>query len=128
MKSLSFYSALTAMLLLPGCHNIGTPEASPAVLSTHSMATKQELQQAIQQMIGGEPVKLADSVFTDSDRLYIERAIFRDQRGLPIMGRHNDAAILFLLRKKQNQCILKHELSGQEVVLKTTECSAITEK
>ncbi|WP_152663136.1 hypothetical protein [Arsukibacterium ikkense] len=97
-------------------------EPQPARLTNMSPAVKAELQQAIVELIGGEPVKLADNAFVASHQLFIEQAILRDPQGRPIMGRHQQPAILLELQQDDKQCLLSHPASGRSVLLSLSSC------
>jgi hypothetical protein len=90
-----------------------------------SPAVKAELQQAIIELIGGQPVKLADTVFSNSHQLFIEQAILRDPQGRPIMGRHSQPAILLQLKQADQQCLLSHPASGRTVKLSSSNCQVL---
>jgi len=108
--------------LLAGCQQTAA-EPVAARLINPSAATLQELQQDIQQLIGGEPVKLADNVFTESSKLYIEQQVLLDDRGLPLMGRHQQPVKIFSLLTDGSQCLLRHDASEQVVILQQVQCT-----
>ena len=121
-------SLLTGVSVLASC-KMTQAEPQPARLTNMNPAVKAELQQAIVELIGGQPVKLADNAFTNSHQLFIEQAILRDPQGRPIMGRHQQPAILLELQRANDQCLLSHPASGRSVVLSMSNCqrSADTE-
>lgn len=114
-------SLLAGAAALGGCSMIQA-EPQPAWLTNMSPTVKAELQQAIVELIGGEPVKLADNAFVTSHQLFIEQAILRDPQGRPIMGRHNQPAILLELQQVDKQCLLSHPASGRTVQLINSNC------
>ncbi|SNY49641.1 hypothetical protein SAMN06297280_1488 [Arsukibacterium tuosuense] len=114
-------SLLAGAYLLTGC-KMTQAEPQPARLTNMSPTIKAELQQAIIELIGGEPLKLADNAFVNSHQLFIEQAILRDPQGRPIMGRHNQPAILLELQQADNQCLLSHPASGRTVQLSNSSC------
>lgn len=114
-------SLLAGVILLGGC-SMTQAEPQPAVLTNMSPAVKTELQQAIVELIGGEPIKLADNAFVNSHQLFVEQAILRDAQGRPIMGRHNQPAILLELVETNAQCLLSHPASGRTVQLSLSSC------
>lgn len=114
-------SLLAGACLLTGC-TMTQAKPQPARLTNMSPTIKAELQQAIVELIGGEPVKLADNAFANSHQLFIEQAILRDRQGRPIMGRHNQPAILLELQQADNQCLLSHPASGRTVLLSKSSC------
>tara|TARA_R110002126_G_scaffold54341_5_gene147149 strand:+ start:643 stop:1068 length:426 start_codon:yes stop_codon:yes gene_type:complete len=124
-RLLAGVTLLAGVNLLVGCQGINAapqPEPQPAQLTNMSPAVKTELQRAIIELIGGEPVKLADSVFSGSNQLFIEQAILRDPQGRPIMGRHSQPAILLELQWADNQCLLSHPASKRSVLLSVSRC------
>lgn len=108
--------------LITGCQQT-VAEPVAAKLTNPSAATLQELQQHIQQLIGGEPVKLADNVFTESSKLYIEQQVLLDDRGLPLMGRHQQPVKIFSLLTDGSLCLLRHDASEQVVILQQVQCT-----
>ncbi|WP_019676332.1 hypothetical protein [Arsukibacterium perlucidum] len=119
--SLLSVSLLAGISVLAGC-SMTQAEPQPARLTNMSPAVKAELQQAIIELIGGEPVKLADNAFVSSHQLLLEQAILRDPQGRPIMGRHQQPAILLELQQVDEQCLLSHPASGRSVQLSTGRC------
>ncbi len=114
-------SLLAGAILLGGCQ-MTQAEPQPARLTNLSPEVIVELQQAIVELIGGEPVTLADTVFSSSHQLFIEQAILRDPQGRPIMGRHQQPAILLELQQRDKQCLLSHPASGRTVLLSISRC------
>jgi hypothetical protein len=114
-------SLLAGLTMLAGCKMTETV-AQPARLTNMSPAVKTELRHAIVELIGGEPIKLADNAFVASHQLFIEQAILRDPQGRPIMGRHQQPAYLLELQQRNNQCLLSHPASGRTVLLSRSHC------
>ncbi|MDX3774607.1 hypothetical protein QE250_10825 [Chromatiaceae bacterium AAb-1] len=120
----AFCIMLPTASVLSGCqHSIAEPV--PALLTNPSAATKQELQQQIQQLTDGPQVKLADNVFTTSHKLYIEQQVLVDERGLPLMGRHQQPVKIFSLLTDGSHCLLRHDASEQLVILQQVQCTAV---
>ena len=119
--SLLTASLLAGIIALGGC-SMTQAEPQPARLTNMSPTVKAELQQAIVELIGGEPVKLADNAFVSSHQLFLEQAILLDPQGRPIMGRHQQPAILLELQQADKQCLLSHPASGRSVQLNTGSC------
>lgn len=120
-------SLLAGACLLTGC-KMTPAEPQPARLIAMSPAVKVELKKAIIELIGGKPVKLADTVFSNSNQLFIEQAILRDPQGRPIMGRHQQPAILLELQQTGQQCLLSHPASGRSVILSISRCQPAAAK
>lgn len=121
-------ASLLAASLMGGC-SLVQAEPQPAWLTNMSPAVKAELQQALVELIGGEPVKLADTAFGNTHQLFIEQAILRDPQGRPIMGRHQQPAILIELQHLANRCTLSHPASGRSVQLSISSCQpAVSEQ
>lgn len=124
MKKRTFYPLLTVcslLLAISACQQVQAV-AEPAVLTQTSPETKLEIQQHIQQAIGGPLVKLSDNVFLFESQIWVESAVLRDDKGRPLDGRHMDLANLFLLQISQGQCQLKHNKSGEIFLLKNARC------
>lgn len=114
-------SVLAGVSVLASC-KMTQAEPQPARLTNMNPTVKAELQQAIVELIGGQPVKLADNAFTNSHQLFIEQAILRDPQGRPIMGRHQQPAILLELQHADKQCLLSHPASGRSILLSKSSC------
>lgn len=107
------------------CYN-STVESQPARLINPSAAVKLEIQQHIVQLIGGAPVTLADDVFTQSNILYIEQAVLRDNKGLPIMGRHQQPVIRITLWHENGHCVLHHAPTETSRLLSLAKCQPLS--
>ncbi|ALS99234.1 hypothetical protein [Lacimicrobium alkaliphilum] len=116
---------LITTLLASGCQLTQAEEAVPAVIINPGEEVKTELQQMIQQAIGGLPVKLADDALTKRNILYIEQNMGSDAQGNPIMGRHNNKPEVFRLQIKGGQCQLIHGASGKVFTLQQASCRAL---
>lgn len=108
--------------MLAACESTANQPVT-AHLAKVTPEVKQELQQHIQQLIGGTTVKLADNVFMDSSKLYIEQAVLRDAQGRPLAGRHQQSTVTFSLWLEKGQCLLKHNASGNVLPLKQATCT-----
>jgi hypothetical protein len=116
---------LITTLLAGGCQLTQAEEAVPAVIINPGPEVKAELQQMIQQAIGGLPVKLADDVLTEQNILYIEQNMGTDAQGNPIMGRHNNKPQVFRLQVEGGQCQLVHGGSAKVFILQQASCRAL---
>jgi len=92
-----------------------------AVIVNATMASRAELQRAVSSIVGA-PVTLADDALTRASTLTIERTPMRDPSGRRIEAREIDPPHLFRLVKRGTSCVLIHERTQQEVVLRETEC------
>ncbi|MFC4653811.1 MULTISPECIES: hypothetical protein [Rheinheimera] len=117
-------SLSVAALLLSACQHQVQAEQQAAVLLETSAQVRQEIQQAIQQAIGGDPVKLADNVFLFESEIWIENAVLRDEKGRPLDGRIQNAANLFQLKLENGRCVLRHNKSNQNFELQSAHCVA----
>lgn len=117
-------SVIVAMMVAfcSGCQS-NQADPVPAHLVSPTATVRQELQQAIQQAIGGTPVTLADNVLTQTNKLYIGQQVLRDAQGHPIMGRHHQPTHVFQLWLEGNQCVLRHPASGKAFTLTNAQCA-----
>ena len=118
MKALLLAPLLT---LLAACQ-VNDALSAPALLVDPDETSRRVLQDAIMQMIGGEPVLLADDVLTTSSELFIQQAVLRDNQGRPIMGRHTQPAYRFELRIDNGDCVLVNPGLNKRVELTGVEC------
>jgi len=118
------YALLGSLLLIISACQQAQAVAEPAVLTETSAEVKLELQQHIQQAIGGPLVKLADNAYLFESQIWVESVVLKDDKGRPLDGRHMDLANLFVLQIEQGQCQLKHNKSGQIFALVKAKCMA----
>lgn len=83
------------------------------------------LEKAIGEWFGGMDITLADTAFTASSTLSIERKGAMDKRGLPIDGRHSNPAFVFTLLKRGDECFIRNEQNNEEVLLDEVDCVAV---
>ncbi len=119
-----------ALLAIPfvvasGCAATSAQPAQPAQLVSLSQAQKGQLESLISRWFGGTRVTLANTAFTQSSTLTIERRSHTDNRGLPIEGRHDNPAFAFTLLKQGEACLLRNDNLGEQVELSDVECVVV---
>jgi hypothetical protein len=82
-----------------------------------------ELQSAVSDALGGQPVTIADDALTRSSFLTLEHATPDDARGRALTGRDVGRPEQFRLLKVGARCILVHETDGARTVLSRTICA-----
>lgn len=98
---------------------------SPAVLTQYSPEALAELTAIVSAALDNKQVTLAQSTFTTSSMLVIERKPLRDSSGQPIMGRSYEIPEKFDLVLSQGACYLLHEKSNRRWLLSKAECKAL---
>ncbi|WP_334062403.1 hypothetical protein [Alteromonas genovensis] len=109
-----------------------SPEMALLATSTQTVATSVAeldsvavIEKAIGQWFGGTDVTLADTAFTASSTLSIERKATVDKRGLPLDGRHSNSAFVFTLLKRGDECFIRNEQNNEEMLLDGVDCVAV---
>lgn len=100
----------------------------PATLDMSADDNKQTLESAASKLLFGRDVSLLASAFSVSNTVSIERKEANDSRGLPMDGRQINAAkpIVLSLWVQEQQCWLKREDTGEQVLLDGLRCSPKT--
>ena len=101
---------------------LATSSQSVATSGADSMAV---IETAIGQWFGGMDITLADTAFTASSTLSIERKGAMDKRSLPIDGRHSNPAFVFTLLKRGDECFIRNEQNNEEMLLDGVDCVAV---
>lgn len=119
MKAITILT-LGSMLILTGCQSGSAAE--PAVLVAGGAEVRQQLNDFITGIVGGNTVTLADDVLMHSAELFIEQRMPMDSQGRPLDGRHSLPSYRFVLVKVGDGCILQHPGSGKSVRLNGARC------
>lgn len=109
--------------MISGCA-LGTEKTVevPAVISAPTDAARAELYAAVIESLG-MPITLADDALTHESTLSIERTPIRDSSGRRIEVRERTKPELFRLVKRGEDCVLIHERTQTETVLRAARCS-----
>lgn len=118
MKLILWGAAIT--LALFGCTISTETQKVPAVISLTE--SHDEIQQLIIQLSGNQQVLLADSAFTKHSDLTVERKLHTTVNGQLLNGRVTEKPILFHLFIEDEQCFIENTGSGEQALLKVTEC------
>lgn len=117
-------SIASCSIALAGCAVGGEPANDvPAVLEQPTNATREELHKAVASIVG-TTVTLAPDALTRDTTLSIERTPLRDASGRRIEVRERTGPELFRLFKRGDQCVLIHERTKTETILKSSRCVA----
>lgn len=119
-KSLSVLGMLT---LLGGCMSTDADSMQAALLKEPSIETRKLIQQALAELLNGQQVTLADTVFSKESTIILEHKSKNDSQGRPLDGRQplTPADSVSLLKNDQG-CYLRLEQSTQLVALPGVEC------
>lgn len=100
-------------------------DATPALLDS-TTRVKPQLEKAASQLLFGRKIRLSSSAFTTSHTLLVEQKQHKDKHGLPIDGRQMETkAILLSLWTDGQQCWLKRQDTGKQVLLESLRCKAV---
>lgn len=107
-------SLISTLLLVTGCQQ-AKAQLVPAVVTSITPASKAQLQQAIKSLLYRD-ITIADNAFSQTSDILIERAVIKDERGLPIMGRNLGQALKLSLMTDGKNCFLQSSETGTEKV------------
>ncbi|WP_374358421.1 hypothetical protein [Chitinimonas sp.] len=118
---------LLATMALAACAGVAlaAAQALPARLVQPNELVRQQLQRAVQQLLGGAPIRLADDVLTRSDHLLIEASALHPANGLPLDGRARGLPQSLHLQLQGGACLLRHDGNGASVVLPDARCEPL---
>ena len=116
--------ALT-LAALSACRASPATPGTPAIITHPTAASREDLEHAVSQALGGAPVRLADDALTRNSLLMIARAQARDARGLPLNGRELGRPQHFRLLRRGSHCALLHIETGTSRVLAHTTCRVL---
>ena len=117
------HALLMSSIALAGCAIGGENVDTAALIVQPTDASRAELQQAIKSILGAD-VTLASDALTRESTLSIERARQLDSQGRRIEAR-GETPELFRLIKRSERCVLVHEGTRKETVLRASSCKAI---
>lgn len=89
----------------------------PAVITSPTPESREELTRVVGEALGGVPVTLADDALTRESVVVIERREPRDARGRPLSGRSLETPERFRLVLVGEQCVLVREATGERFPL-----------
>jgi hypothetical protein len=117
--------AITVCSLATGGCALGGDKVSdvPAVIERPTDASRAELLNIVNTAVGTQ-VTLAPDALTRESTLSIERTPIRDSSGRRVEVRERTGPELFRLVKRGDQCVLIHERTKAETVLRATQCAA----
>lgn len=123
---MKYLPVIFASFLLVSCKQNTVQDAVPAVLVGSDEAGRQEIQQHIENVLGGS-VLLADGVLTGNSEIVVERRPQRDPSGNRLPGRILTEPERFrLIISRKGECILVHLNSDQHWILEDSRCVPIT--
>ena len=106
-----------------GCAVNKSAQLREALVQDLSTEQKKLFENAISNWFGGIKITLADSVFSTSSTVMIERKAHVDNRGLLIEGRHDNPAFGFTLLTDDEQCVLRNEQNGELASISGVKCT-----
>ncbi len=120
---------ITLAILGAGCKTVPPTKGTPALLTNASPKVIAEIQDVVSQALSGVKVTIAPDVLTKNPVLIMEKPEFLSPAGDPIMGRRmetpQEAADHFSLSKSNGKCVLTHEQTGTNYVLKSAKCAVV---
>lgn len=118
------FSVMSTLFFVTGCQQTKT-QIVPAVVTSINPQTKAQLQQAIKSLLNRD-ITIADNAFSQTSDILIERAVVKDERGLPIMGREFSNALRLSLMTDGKNCILQSSETGtQQAVVSAISCQSV---
>jgi hypothetical protein len=105
------------------CTTLPAAKFTPALIENESIDTRKIIEQAVSLLMEARSIPLADSVFSKSSQLIIDRVANRDSHGNLLNGRTTEPADTFTLLSKNNECYLRHNQTKQTVILDSITCT-----
>jgi hypothetical protein len=105
------------------CQSTVDPE-TPAVIAEPSPAAMAELEQTITTALGGTPVSLNSSVFSQSNLLTLDHQYRQSSEGRMATGRTMEKPEQFRLIRVGTRCELLRVKTGDRLALRETKCQA----
>lgn len=95
-------------LLATGCQSTPvSPQTVPALIDSNDVQSREEIGNAISISLGGVPVTLSATAFTQSSRLFIDQGVLRNRQSGVADGKILDAAPRrFELLSSKGRCFL----------------------
>lgn len=122
MQATLILAALCVPMLLAACAGAQQESTTPAVLTATSPEVRVELAEAIAEMLGGNPVPIADDALTQSPVLVLDRAPRAGPDGLLANGREMGRPDFLRLLRVGARCVLADDRSGRRRVLQRAQC------
>jgi hypothetical protein len=113
-----------APLLLSNCSATQPLEPIPALLVQPTEDNRIVLEHAIGDLFNSQPIKLANSVFTQQSKVVIERRLAEDSRGNMLDVREIREADSVSLLTKNGQCYIRHDQTGNIKLVHNINCLA----
>jgi hypothetical protein len=113
-----------APLLLSNCSATQPLEPIPALLVQPTEDNRIVLEHAIGDLFNSQPIKLANSVFTQQSKVVIERRLVKNSRGELLDGREIREADSVSLLTEDGQCYIRHDQTGDIKLVHSINCSA----
>ncbi len=121
--SISVLGVLGMLTLVGGCMSTDADAMKAAILKKPGMEARKLVQQGLAELLNGQQVTLADTVFSKENTVIVERKTMNDAQGRPVDGRQAlTPADSFSLLKNDQGCYLRHDQSGQTIALPNVEC------
>jgi hypothetical protein len=124
-KYISKSILILASLLVSSCSATQPLEPIPALLVQPTEDNRIALEHAIGDLFNSQPIKVANSVFTQQSKVVIERRLAKDSRGNMLDGRELREADSVSLLTKDGQCYIRHDQTGNIKLVHRINCLAI---
>ena len=106
-----------------GCQST-VAAGTPAVIAEPSSAAIAELEQSITTALGGTPVSLNSTVFSQSNLLTLDHQSRQSPEGRMATGRTTEKPEQFRLIRVGTRCELLRVKTGERLALRETKCQA----
>jgi len=123
-RALAGALALLTLAGLTACRAWPAEPPVPALITQATAASREDLELAVSQALGGAPVRLADDALTRESLLIIGRTAAHALNGVPLNGRELGRPQHFRLIQRGSRCLLLHLESGRARLLPHTRCRA----
>lgn len=118
--------AAACVLLLTGCQSpASTLQAMPALLTSTDTGAQAEITSAVSAALGGVPVTLSPTAFTQSSRLYIDQGALRNGQSRVQEGKMLGSPRRFELFRHGGDCFLAGPDTEVLTPLRHVQCKAI---
>jgi len=122
MKMLKLALASIFSVLAIGCKNLIAEQPVKATLTNPTEKTLQQIRKTIKQALNGREITIADSVFSNSHRLLLDRKKHIGPDGRPIQTGVDEEPIVFELYKDKTKCFILDLRNQKRFLLKDVAC------
>jgi hypothetical protein len=122
MNTANALLVLYSTLSMAGCNMNAVHDERPARIVEPTGESRAELRRAVNDLLHGADVMLADDALTESSVLIVERNRIRSLDNRPLSGRDLGRPERFQLVTTGDRCVLVHENDDERRELLKTQC------